>query len=211
MLGAVAVSGQPSTFLWQAEARALVLPERFTREPGFEAAAKASAARGWPVHARKTGGGITPQGPGVLNLALSFTVAPGHSRAILASYARIVDPLRAGFDRLGVATQTTAVEGSFCDGDYNLAVGGQKLVGTAQRWRGAACLIHALVLTDIDLFPAVAAVAQFSADLGHDTRFCADKHCRLADHLPVGTDSHQAATDALWQVVSDAGYVPFAP
>ncbi|MEO0782270.1 MAG: lipoate--protein ligase [Pseudomonadota bacterium] len=211
MLETVVTSGQATAMLWQARAPALVLPERYTKAAPFAAAANASAARGWPVIPRKTGGGITPQGPGVLSLALCFEVASGQSRAILASYAKIVDPMRAAFAQLGIAAEATPVQGSFCDGDYNLAVEGRKIVGTAQRWRGRTCLIHALLLTDLDLAPAVAALADFSADLGHDTVFRNDVHCRLADLLKTEQDPTQAAVDALWQVVSEAGYAPFDP
>ncbi|MEM7599134.1 MAG: lipoate--protein ligase family protein [Pseudomonadota bacterium] len=211
MLNAVVDTGTASAFLWQASARALVLPERYTREAQFERAAHASAARGWPVFARKTGGGITPQGPGVLNLALCFTVPPGQSRAILSSYAKIVDPMRAAFAKLGLEAEATPVQGSFCDGDYNLAIAGRKIVGTAQRWRGSTCLIHALLMTDIDLEGSVAAVARFSQELGHDTAFQRDVHCRLADLMPPGSDTTGLAVDALWEAVSAAGFAAYAP
>ena len=119
--------------------------------------------------------------------------------------------MRAAFAQLGIAAEATPVQGSFCDGDYNLAVEGRKIVGTAQRWRGRTCLIHALLLTDLDLAPAVAALADFSADLGHAKVFRDDVHCRLADLLKTEQDPTQAAVDALWQAVSEAGYAPFAP
>lgn len=209
MLEAAVASKERLGFLWQANATGLVLPDRFTRAPEFVAATKASAARGWPVVSRKTGGGITPQGPGVLNLALCFTVPPGASRAIRASYAEIVDPMRAGFADLAITAEATPVEGSFCDGDYNLAVEGRKLVGTAQRWRGTTCLIHALVMTDIDLPVAVDAVAAFSRDLRHDTVFDRDVHCRMAD-LIEAEDVTRATADALWRAAKAASYIPFS-
>jgi len=211
MLDSVVGSGVATAMLWQARAAALVLPDRFTRDAPFAAAAEASAARGWPVVARKTGGGITPQGPGVINLALCFQGAPGQSRSILSSYAKIVDPRRAAFATRGIAAEATPVEGSCCDGDYNLAVDGRKSVGTAQRWRGTSCLIHALVLTDIDLEPAVEAIAAFSADLTHDTVFKPDVHSRIADLVASGMDPTQATVDALGYAVAEAGYAPFAP
>ena len=205
MLDAAVASKARLGFLWQADAPGLVLPDRFTRAPEFAAAAQASAARGWPVVGRKTGGGITPQGPGVLNLALCFSAETGQSRNIRASYSEIVDPMRAGFATLGVKAQATPVEGSFCDGDYNLAVKGRKLVGTAQRWRGTTCLIHALVMTDIDLSAAVEAVAKFSRDLGHDTVFERDVHCRMADLIEAEGVTRSTAK-ALWKAAVAAGF-----
>ncbi|MEO0771744.1 MAG: lipoate--protein ligase family protein [Pseudomonadota bacterium] len=204
------VSGKNHALIWQADTHGLVLPDRFTRDPLFTSAARASARRGWPVVGRKTGGGITPQGPGVLNLALCFTVAPGQSRAILPSYAKIVDPLRDAFARLSITAKAAPVEGSFCDGDYNLAVDGRKIVGTAQRWRGRTCLIHALILTDIDLDIAVAAVADLSRALGHDTVFDRAAHCRLADLMPGANTLTETVVAALDETVTAAGYAPFS-
>ena len=211
MLNSGVASGSATGFLWQAQKRALVLPERYTRISALPAAARASAARGWPVFARKTGGGITPQGPGVLNLALCFSVPPGQSRAIRSSYAKIVEPMRMAFDALGLEAEAAPVRGSFCDGDFNLAVSSRKIVGTAQRWRGSTCLIHALLLTDIDLAQSVAAVAQFSQELGHDTAFQRDVHCRLSDLLPPGSDTTSMAVNALWDAISAAGFAAYVP
>lgn len=204
-------SSAPLALMWQAEAPGLVLPDRFTRDPLFGSASQASNKRGWPVVGRKTGGGITPQGPGVLNLALCFTASPGQSRAILPAYAKIVDPMREAFAGLGIMAEATPVNGSFCDGDYNLAVSGRKLVGTAQRWRGRTCLIHALILTNIEILRAVEAVAAFSRDLGHDTVFDPAVHCRLADLLPADTDLTGTIVAAFDKTITTAGYAPFAP
>jgi len=203
LLAAVAAGrAGPSALLWRAGARALVLPERFARTPPFASAADESARAGWPVFTRKTGGGITPQGPGVLNLALAFRADPGRSRAIRASYGVICDPLIEALAGLGIAAAAAPVAGSFCDGDHNLAVGGRKLVGTAQRWRGETCLAHALILSDMALTPAVAAVQRLSDALGHGARFDPALHCRLAD---LGT-GEAALAARLWPVLARRGF-----
>jgi lipoate-protein ligase A len=211
MLATASMSGERMAILWQSDTPWLVLPERFTRGDIFKHAAEESAKRGWPVAPRKTGGGITPQGPGVLNLALCFTAASGQSRAIIESYAKIVDPLTQAFADLGLSADATAVHGSFCDGDYNLAIAGRKLVGTAQRWRGTTCLIHALILTDINLAPAVDAVARLSRDLDHDTVFRHDAHCRLADLCADKSDITQQTAIAIARAITSAGYAAYAP
>lgn len=209
MLQTATATGASLAVMWEARTRALVLPERFTREVSFEPAARSSDTRGWPVVARKSGGGITPQGPGVLNVALCFSLAPHETRSITGTYGRIVTPLERGFAALGVTAAAMPVAHSFCDGDYNLAVDGRKIVGTAQRWRGKTCLIHALILTHIDLAPAVAAVAGFSDELGHDTKFKTLAHCRLADLLPDGSDVGAMAIQAFEKAVTRAGYASF--
>jgi len=211
MLGAVAAgTAGPSALLWQAAAPGLVLPERFSRTPQYASAAAACATTGWPVATRKTGGGITPQGPGVVNLALAFRAEPGRSRGIRASYAAICDPVAEALASFGITATAAPVAGSFCDGDYNLAVAGRKLVGTAQRWRGTACLAHALILTDIALAPAVAAVQRLSDGLGHAARFDARLHCRLADLTDARGGLGARLAARLWPVLTRRGYAPWA-
>ncbi|MEQ8290677.1 MAG: hypothetical protein RIA08_00620 [Roseovarius sp.] len=212
MLSAVASSDAPrAAFLWCVASPCLVLPRRYTLTDTYPQVARASAAAGWPVTSRQTGGGITPQGPGVLNVALAFTVAPPHGRDIRGSYAEITGPLTDAFQTLGIASTTQPVEGSFCDGDYNLAVAGRKIVGTAQRWRGNTCLAHALILTDIDLSPAVTAVQRLATALGHDTRFALDVHSRLADLAARPQTLTDDLHAALHKALTNRGYADWTP
>lgn len=212
MLSAVALGDAPrSAFLWSVAAPCLVLPERYSRTETYPQAARTCATAGWPVSTRKTGGGITPQGPGVLNVALAFTVAPPKGRDIRGSYAEITEPLSEAFQTLGIASSAQPVEGSFCDGDYNLAVAGRKIVGTAQRWRGNTCLAHALILTDIDLAPAVTAVQQLATALGHDTRFSLDVHSRLADLTAHPKTLTEDLHTALHKALTTRGYADWTP
>jgi lipoate-protein ligase A len=198
-----------SAFLWAARAPGLVLPERLTRSGRFADAAARCAATGWPVTARRTGGGITPQGPGVLNLALAFRAGPGKARSLRASYDAICTPLAEALAALGISATAAPVSGSFCDGDYNLAVAGRKIAGTAQRWRGNACLAHALILTDIDLAPAVAAVQRLSDGLGHTARFDLEMHCRLADFPGLRGDVTATASGHIRRAVARRGFAPW--
>jgi len=210
MLGAVAAGQAPaSAFLWSARAPGLVLPERLTRSDRFAAAAGDCAAAGWPVTARRTGGGITPQGPGVLNVALAFQVAPCKARTIRQSYDAICTPLTQALGALGIAATPAPVSGSFCDGDFNLAVAGRKIAGTAQRWRGQTCLAHALILTDIALAPAVAAVQRLSDGLGHPDRFDPATHCRLADFPGMSGEATATAAHHIRRAVETRGFAPW--
>lgn len=145
---------------------ALVVPRALTARAGFAAAAKASAARGWPVHLRGTGGGPSPQGPGVLNLALALPRVPGAVPSIAESYALICAPLERCFAGFGVAVTRGALPGAFCDGAFNLLARGRKLAGTAQRWRQTALLAHAVILLDGDLAGMLAALDALQTDLG---------------------------------------------
>ncbi len=137
--------------------RCLVATVRESRMPNFEAAQQVLAAQGWPVVVRCTGGSCVPQGPGVINLAVIHPKVKGWH--LEDSYQLLCALLRELLAEYGLYATTGEVPSSFCDGSYNLQVGGQKLVGTAQRWAGgsrdtAAVLAHACLLVDLDLVAA---------------------------------------------------------
>ncbi len=137
--------------------RCLVATVRESRMSNFEAAQQVLAAQGWPVVVRCTGGSCVPQGPGVINLAVIHPKVKGWH--LEDGYQLLCALLRELLADYGLDATTGEVPGSFCDGSYNLQVGGQKLVGTAQRWAGgsrdsAAVLAHACLLVDLDLVEA---------------------------------------------------------
>ncbi|MEH6649894.1 MAG: lipoate--protein ligase family protein [Motiliproteus sp.] len=140
--------------IWRCR-RAMVVPTSVSRNLGFELASRVLAEKGWPVIIRKTGGDLVPQSPGLLNVSLVFRQRR-RKGSIDASYQALCRPLIAAFKSLGIDAYCASVPGAFCDGDYNLVVDGQKLAGTAQRWRRItasddgdgdfAVLVHAVIL-----------------------------------------------------------------
>ncbi len=159
------------SLVWRTS-QSLVVPASFAARPGFGEAVDASKERGWPVASRATGGGTTPQGQGILNVCLAFS--PTSRPSIHAAYRRICMPLQRAFEELGMRTTCQAVPGSFCDGEFNIVHRGQKLVGTAQRWRpprsggGHRILVHALILQSANVREVVQAINAFHQDLGLD-------------------------------------------
>ncbi|NLC36692.1 MAG: lipoate--protein ligase family protein, partial [Alcaligenaceae bacterium] len=146
----------PLASIWQTQ-RSLVVPRSYRRFEAFEQAQQHFATQGWPVTVRQTGGGIVPQGPGILNLSLAYPVQGPPMRHSEPGYLLICRILAHALLSIGVEAFPAAVAGSFCDGRYNLAVNRQgmavKIAGTAQSWRrvpGSADehmgLVHALVL-----------------------------------------------------------------
>jgi len=104
------------------------------------------AELGWPVHLRATGGDVTPQGPGVVNVTLVFT--PEGPTDIPGNYDRLCTPIE---QTLGPTASRGWNPGAFCDGAYNVQRDGLKFAGTAQRMRKctdqrSAVLAHALML-----------------------------------------------------------------
>lgn len=171
-LACSAAIGQPSAHLWTAP-RGLVVPRRTTALPGW-AAASTDRVHG-EVQVRSSGGGVVPQGPGVWNLSLAWpapTAAPSGTDQV---YAGLCDALAAALARLGLHVQPQAVQGSFCDGRFNLALGGAKLVGTAQAWRRVAgrpmVLAHAVIVVSADPEELTARANAFEAAVGSPVRY----------------------------------------
>jgi lipoate-protein ligase A len=152
-LQAAAASGRAGAHLWQAT-QGLVVPRSYERSAGWPAACAASAAAGWPVCVRTSGGGVVPLGPGLLNLSLVWRT--DHARPVDTDrvYRELCDGLQRAVARLGVAAKVQEVRGSFCDGRFNLAVDGAKVAGTAQSWRRVlgqpVVLAHAVLVVDAD-------------------------------------------------------------
>ena len=88
-----------------------------------------------------------------MNLSLFFE-APDNLHDLAGPiYRQFCTFIRDALSPFHLALKTQAVDGSFCDGQYNLAVGACKVVGTAQAWRRInakpIALIHAVMFIDI--------------------------------------------------------------
>lgn len=163
-------AGEPACArIWE-NARCLVAARSDRRLPRFDAAAATLADEGWPVVMRESGGTAVPHGPGILSLSLVFRPPAAEWFTIEAGYRALCLPLERALTALGIATQRGFVPGAFCDGRFDLAVGGRKIAGTAQRWRAGAggpapergaVLAHALLLVDADRAAAQGAVNRF--------------------------------------------------
>lgn len=160
----------------------LVVPRAVARDPAFAAAAALSAAGGWPVHPRDSGGSTVLHRPGILNVSL-FSSGPAEGLAVDAVYGRLTGLLVDVLAALGVAADVGPVPDSYCDGRFNIRIDGRKLAGTACRvrrtTRRAAVLAHAVVSVEGDAAADVAVVAAFERTLGLSNDYRADRHCTL--------------------------------
>jgi len=178
--------------IWTAQDRAIVCPGSLRKREGFDEAAARSAARGWPVHLRPSGGGAVPQRPGIVNLALCFTA--GTQFSIEDGYRLITDVITAALKTTDAQLIAGTTPNSFCDGKWNLSLDGRKVVGTAQRIRplgggSRRILAHALILLEGDIQTGARAVDGLHADLDL-TPILSEAHTTLSETL------HQAAPDA---------------
>jgi lipoate-protein ligase A len=204
--------GEPPTCgIWQA-ARAIVVPRPWTDLPAFAEAAAGMEARGWPVLPRLSGGTPVPQMSGVLNLSFVYPVA-SNLWSLEAAYRHLVDPLRHATRDFGVEAEVGEVTGSLCAGRFDLAIGGRKFVGTAQRRRSSGrpgltvILAHATLWIAPDLDLACAAVADFLTALGRPVDFRPETMTTLAAELGPSWPADRLIaefTDALRRVIDDA-------
>ena len=175
--------------------RCLVAPSAAARLPGFEAGKAKVEAYGLPLHLRETGGDLMPQGPNVLTATLAFAATSGGSFGVAAAYDRLCRPLLDLLQARGVAAYCASVPEAFCDGRFNITIGGRKLAGTAQRWRtrtsaigaesaNVAVLAHAAVFVAADFGRYVDAANACYAACGLERRVRADAHGAFADLAP---------------------------
>lgn len=175
---------------WWTTEQCLVAPRSLKRMPKIEQAMLDSKASGWPVFFRHTGGDLTPQGPGVLNIALAFALDPSEKPSISGVYQIFCSPLLRWLSEYGCIVSTGHVDQCFCDGEYNIVVDELKVAGTAQRWtrvRGETSrqivFAHALVLIDSDLNAGVNAINRLYGNCEMERTVQVDVHTNLTDVL----------------------------
>ncbi|UOO82047.1 hypothetical protein LVJ83_00790 [Uruburuella testudinis] len=172
----------------------VVVPRSYPQgKPAFQTACNTLAAEGLNVHVRLSGGGVVPQAAGVVNLHLGYLidtpnpllVAEAHYQALCALLTRL-------FEHFGIRTAAQTVQGSFCDGRYNLAADGKKIAGTAQHWQRDKSaenryrvLSHAVILA-ADPQMLTARANRFEAALGSGVRYRADKTTSLSELAGAG-------------------------
>jgi lipoate-protein ligase A len=179
--------------LWRPRDRALVMPRRMSRLPGFVEAGETLADSGWPILLRETGGEPVPQSSATVNIALVYAQPksdPDRDRIEIA-YRRLCQPILDVLTELGGAASLGEVEGAFCDGRYNVNLDGRKMVGTAQRWRQSqgglrpVVLAHGALLVEDERREMVAAVNRFNEICELEQRVNADSHIALSAAFPV--------------------------
>ena len=178
---------EAGVLFWQPTDRALVMPKRLARLPGFESASVELAASGWPILLRETGGEPVPQSASTVNIALVYAPprSEGDQGRIETAYRRLCQPICDLLSELGGIASFGEIEGAFCDGRFNVNLNGRKLVGTAQRWRQSqggqrpVGLVHGALLLDDERESMVASVNRFNELCLLEQRCRADSHIAL--------------------------------
>jgi len=203
---------QPAALLWSSATPTLVLPAALMRSPHVQEAAAQAERAGFPVVTRRSGGGIVPQGPGTLNLALVLPAPPGFQ--LEDGYRLICNSLAEALTRFDIRSTTGECARSFCDGTWNVLVEGRKLAGTAQRWRssgsGPIVLAHAAILVTRPDAAHWSAMDQLHrAAFPGSAKLCCEAHVALTDLMGERTNPEsfsgalaRAAEDRLSSLIS---------
>lgn len=178
---------EAGVLFWQPTDRALVMPKRLARLPGFESASVELATHGWPILLRETGGEPVPQSASTVNIALVYAPlrSEGDQGRIETAYQRLCQPICDLLTELGGVASLGEIEGAFCDGRFNVNLNGRKLVGTAQRWRQSqggqrpVGLVHGALLLDNERESMVASVNRFNELCSLEPRCRAQSHIAL--------------------------------
>ncbi|EDP59563.1 lipoate--protein ligase A [Vibrio sp. AND4] len=189
--------------LWQVKSPTLVLPAG-KKWPISDVLEQALEDKNWKLFSRKTGGAPVPQVPGIINLSHIYHWPENQPYDIKKAYLDLCDVLTSFFEQLGVKVDVHATPNSYCDGDYNLNIGGQKVVGTAQRvllkkGGGQVILSQACILIDADVEKIVEPVKLCNQVCGHTNSIRGDVHTTLFDHIPQTT-----SVDGLFQRITQA-------
>lgn len=202
MLAATDGGGGLTWMLWQT-APCIVVPRSHVNHSGFEAAMEASAARGWPVRLRDTGGGAVVQNGGVINLSMVFSIDASLHDRIGTGYRILCEPVMRMLRDRGMQGAYRAIPGTMCDGAYNIVVGARKLAGTAQRWRSLgrdrpgehAVLAHLAMFVSLDHVAAAKAINALYTGAGMDAGIEASTHVNWTE-IDTTTEGDAAASTA---------------
>ena len=167
-----AAVGEPAVCVWE-PAPSLVVPSTYLRYERFAMLCERFSGRGWPVYLRRSGGGLVPQDQGVVNISLAWRTATDMATGTTQVYRSLCGLLQDAVERFDIDLEARAVSGSFCDGRFNLAAGGRKVVGTAQYWQRVSrtehvVLAHACLMVRADLALLTLRANEFEAQLGSD-------------------------------------------
>lgn len=193
-LARTAETGTAAAHVWRSP-RALTVPRSYVRHEGWTQACAMAADAGWPVHVRSSGGGLVPLAPGVLSLSLVWRAMPMAPVDPHVIYRDLCGVLSRTLARLGLDAAAQAVDGSFCDGRFNLAVGGRKIAGTAQAWRRiggqSGLLAHAVIVVSAEPEALTAIANRFEEVAASGHRYRADA---LTSVARAWCEAHGATT-----------------
>ena len=172
----------PTVWIWRPQ-EGLALGRFDSRLPRFQEAVRALDAQGVELDRRSSGGQAVWQSPEFVNVSVFAPVQRGPRPGVPEAYRRYTQGLVAALARLSLKAEFQHVEGAFCDGPYDLAVDGKKLVGTAQVQRKGLVLVHGTMPVWGGLDGMLYWVSRFYALAGRPVRLEREAMATLAELL----------------------------
>lgn len=167
--------------LWE-NVPCLVTTRAISRNPKFQYAAEHSAARGWPVFVRKSGGTTVIHRPGILNVSIVQNYGDEYP-TVEQGFAGLLVILQNACDKFGISSHIGPVQGSYCDGKYNLCVDNRKMAGTATRIivknRSRLVVSHASITVDGNILSDLKRIQDFERKLSIASRYSSASHTTL--------------------------------
>jgi octanoyl-[GcvH]:protein N-octanoyltransferase len=137
----------PLVRIWR-HPRALVLGLRDRRLPYAGKAMETLRQEGFSVGVRNSGGAAVPLDSGVVNISLVLPYVQGARMDFHQEFRLMAKLIADAVKPWSSEVQAGEIRGSFCPGDYDLALSGRKFCGIAQRRQLKACVISAFVLVE---------------------------------------------------------------
>lgn len=167
---------------------------------------------GYPVFVRIGGGSAVL----LDRTCLSFGVArPCRDLTIWErNFRELAEGTLTGLQGLGIPAEFGRAVGSYCEGPFDLVVGGKKIAGIAQAIRQGFALVSGMILVKQDPIETTQVLQEFYERAGSDLRLD-DKAVtalnQLASHSSISLDDVQKAVVSGHQALYDLRSEPLTP
>ncbi|RAV00929.1 lipoyl protein ligase domain-containing protein [Paenibacillus sp. YN15] len=128
--------------------RAIVLGLRDRRLPYAGTAMEKLRGDGFSVGVRNSGGAAVPLDSGVVNLSLILPYEQGTRMDFHREFRLMANLIADAVKPWSKEVRWGEIRGSFCPGEYDLALSGRKFCGIAQRRQLRACVVSAFVIVE---------------------------------------------------------------
>jgi len=206
---AVGAGGPPICHLWR-HPRAFVIGSKDSRLPHAAEAVRMLEERGYSVLVRNSGGAAVPLDPGVVNVSLILPIGEGRSQDFRADFERMYALIRRTAAEYGTEVDKGEIMGSYCPGEYDLAIDGLKFCGIAQRRQLRAMIIQAFVIVEgsgaarARLVKEFYDIAGYGAEPEDFPEVRPETMTSLEECSIVGLDSVEAFIDSIARIVREA-------
>lgn len=137
----------PLVRIWR-HPRALVLGLRDRRLPYAGKAMETLRKEGFSVGVRNSGGAAVPLDSGVVNISLILPYEQGARMDFHQEFRLMAELIVDAVKPWSSEVRAGEIRGSFCPGEYDLALSGRKFCGIAQRRQLKACVVSAFILVE---------------------------------------------------------------